>query len=143
MCKIICHILFYYSIMIKDKSIKVLIIFSIKFNNHEIVVFLQKLSFSTNLVFLLVKLLCFRLTISSVFLELPLMTICFSVSYKAPFFKCINIRFAASADYVGLETGPWSLRRRRPFMMCQLVTLHSTQTVGLHFQELLNDASYK
>lgn len=72
MCKIICHILFYYSIMIRNKSINVLIVFSKKVLNHKTVVFLQKLFLSTNLFFLLVKLLCFRLTISSALLETPL-----------------------------------------------------------------------
>lgn len=143
MCKIICLILFYYSIMIRNKSINVLIVFSLKFTITKLLIF-TKTVFFHELVFFTCKILCFRLTISSTLLETPLMTICFSLwLVLAPFFKCINRRFAASIDYVGLEAKPWSQRQCRPFMMGQLVTLHSAQTVGLHFQEVLSDASYK
>lgn len=100
--------------MIINKSINGLIVFSIKFTITKLLYFFNKNCLFPRTCFFLVKLLFFRLTISSPFIETPLMTICWSVwLVLAPFFKCINRRFAASTDNVGLEAGPRSLRRCR------------------------------
>lgn len=132
MCKIICHSLFYYMIMIRNKSINVLIVFSIKFTIKHFFVFTKTVFFHELILFN-----C-RLTISSAFLEKSLMTICFSVWLVwAPF---LNV----SIEGLLLRPIMWVWKRGTSHYddtVCQLVTLRSAQTVGLLFQEVLSDAS--